>query len=302
MQVGRILDALGADAAASLIIVASDHGEAFGEHGEITHTLFVYDTTLRVPLIMNGAGILPNVINPPISLVDVVPTVLPLLGLKGPSGDGIDFGPALRGAAISDRELYAESFAPLFDFGWSPLRTIRSGGFKFIEAPRAELYELSKDPGETLNLAAEQGPRVAELRDRVQRYRHRRSTRRPTDPEALGRLQALGYLSGRGSDHGRRPPRPKGSPGCRGEDGTCRVGRAHGPVLQDALEQILREDPRNPQANLRMGYLLIESKNCSGARPYLTAAIAGHVPGVEAHLGLALCPPPHVGSARPRRR
>jgi choline-sulfatase len=289
VQVGRIVDALGADAAASLIVVASDHGEAFGEHGEITHSLFVYDTTLRVPVIMNGAGIPPSVVNPPISLVDVVPTVLPLLGLKGPSGDGIDLGPAMRGAAISDRELYAESFAPLFDFGWSPLRTIRSRGFKFIEAPRAELYELSRDPGEALNLAAEQGPRVAELRDRVERYPPPAIDKTATDPEALARLQALGYLSGRGSTTAGVRPDPKDRRDVAERMARVASGELDGPVLQDALEQILREDPRNPQANLRLGYLLIESKNCSAARPYLTAAIAGHVPGVDAHLGLALC-------------
>ena len=83
VQVGRLLEALGADAPLSLIVVASDHGEAFGEHGEVSHSLFVYDTTLRVPLIIAGPGVPARTVASPVSLIDIAPTVLPLLGVAG---------------------------------------------------------------------------------------------------------------------------------------------------------------------------------------------------------------------------
>ena len=130
MQVGRVIEALGPEAASSLIVVAADHGEAFGEHGEVSHSLFVYDTTLRVPLIVAGPGTRPVVVTSPVSLVDVAPTVLRLLGVTPFDADGIDLAPSFGGAALAARELYAESFAPLLDFGWSPLRALRRDSFK----------------------------------------------------------------------------------------------------------------------------------------------------------------------------
>ncbi len=142
-QVGRIVEALGTRAASALVVVASDHGEAFGEHGEVSHSLFVYDTTLRVPLIMAGPGVPARTVGSPVSLVDVAPTLLRLLGVTPFDSDGIDLAPALAGAELPARDLYAESFAPLLDFGWSPLRALRSGGFKYIEAPRPELYDTA---------------------------------------------------------------------------------------------------------------------------------------------------------------
>ncbi|MEP6919349.1 MAG: sulfatase, partial [Acidobacteriota bacterium] len=136
VQAGRVIEALGADRAATLVVLAADHGESFGEHGEIGHSLFVYDTTLRVPLLLSGAH-LPTgrTSDQPVTLIDVAPTVLRLLGVQPFDTDGIDLGPALSGAPLPVREIYAESFAPLLDFGWSPLRSIRSGHWKYISAP-----------------------------------------------------------------------------------------------------------------------------------------------------------------------
>jgi choline-sulfatase len=290
VQVGRLMEALGSEASRSLVVVASDHGEAFGEHGEVTHSLFVYDTTLRVPLLISAPGIPSKVITQPVSLVDVLPTVVALLGMKPANVDGTDLSPAFGGAALQDRELYAESYAPLLDFGWSPLRTMRSGGFKFIEAPAAELYDLSKDLGETSNVLAQHGPKAAALRDRVQRFPPPVFEQASVDKDSLGRLQSLGYLArGGGSPASGPRPDPKDRRVLAAKMATVASGELHGAALKSALDDILREDPRNPQANLRLGYVLIESGECPAAIPYLKAAIAGHVPGVEAHLGIATC-------------
>jgi choline-sulfatase len=288
-QIGRLLDALGPDAASSVIVVAADHGEAFGEHGEISHSLFIYDTTLRVPLVLAGPGVPTRTVGSPVSLVDVAPTVLPLLRLARLDSDGVDLSSTFTGADAPGRDLYAESWAPLLDFGWSPLRSLRSQGFKFIEAPRAELYETARDPDETRDLAAADAPRAAQLRDRLARYATGPTEAAPVDRDALARLQALGYASGTP----RSAPGPRPDPKDRREI-AARLsqvvsGELQGPALEAALRRILSDDATNPQANLRLGYVLIESNRCADAVPFLKTAIAAKVPSADPYLGLALC-------------
>ncbi len=305
VQVGKIVDALGPDAATSLIVVASDHGEAFGEHGEVSHSLFVYDTTLRVPLVIAGPSIVPRTIAGPVSLVDVVPTVMKLLDIRGVDADGIDLTPAMSGETMPDRSLYAESFAPLLDFGWAPLRSIRSQGVKYIDAPKPELYDVARDPDETRDVSVSDPARVATLREQVQRYTPASANRVNADPEALARLQALGYVAGGGPDpaQGRpfdlaqgRPfgaaqgrPDPKDRRALAADLARVTSGELSGPGLEATLRRILKDDPRNPQANLRLGYVLLESNRCAAAMRHFTAAIAAHVPTADAHLGLAQC-------------
>ena len=209
-QVGRLLEGLGEARATTTIVVAGDHGEAFGEHGEITHSIFTYDTTLRVPLIMSGAGITRQgaVVKDLVSLVDVAPTMLKTAGIGSFDADGIDLAPAIEGGAVPDRALYAESFAPLLDFGWSPLRTIRRDGWKYIAAPEPELYHLSDDPAETENRIASEPQRAADLARRVDAISSPscRPPLRPSTAKRSRRLQALGYVSGRTTTGARADP------------------------------------------------------------------------------------------------
>ena len=192
----------------TLIIVAGDHGEAFGEHGEYAHSIFVYDTTLHVPLIMNGPAIRAGArVSDPVTLADVAPTAMRLLGAALREVDGIDLVGALGGAAIPKRELYAESFAPLVEFGWAPLRSIRSGPWKFIAAPKPELFDIDRDAGEDRNVAASQPSVTSGFASRASRYADAGlpGTTAP-DPQAAERLRALGYSSGsRQDDNGTRP-------------------------------------------------------------------------------------------------
>jgi choline-sulfatase len=287
--VGRIVDALGSDAAASLIVVTSDHGEAFGEHGEISHSVFVYDTTLRVPLIVAGPGIAPRTIAPPVSLVDLAPTVLGLLDVKPLDADGVDLSTALGGKDVPKRSLYAESYAPLLDFGWSPLRALRSDGMKYIEAPRPEMYDVANDPLELKELSHAQPQRANELADRLQRYSPGSVQAHAMDREVLGRLQALGYASGSGPERGGRRADPKDRVTLAARISEINSGELEGAHLETALRDVLREDRGNPQANLRLGFVLLESDRCPAAIPFLRAAIAARVPTADAHLGLGLC-------------
>ena len=289
-QAGRLIDALGDRKPETLIVAAGDHGEAFGEHGEISHSLFTYDITLRVPLILSGPGIAAGrMIADPVSLVDVAATIARAAGAGRFDSDGVDLKEALDGRTPS-RALYAESFAPLLDFGWSPLRTIRADGWKYIAAPHPELYDLKQDPAETVNLISREPARAADLAHRTDAISSDvlAAGNPAPDRETLARLQALGYVSGRRAAGTARPD-PKDRRELAGAIAQVTSGELQGAALERALRRILQQDPTNPQANLRLGYVLADSNRCRDAAACFTAAIEGHLPGADAHLGLARC-------------
>jgi choline-sulfatase len=288
-QSGRVLEALGDAARESVIVVTADHGEAFGEHGEIAHSIFVYDTTLRVPLIVAGPGIDARAVESPVSLVDVAPTLARLAGLGAFDADGVDLSPALHGGTVAERRLYAESFAPLLDFGWSPLRSVRQDGWKVIDAPRPELYQVSKDFDEQQDLAGSVTARVAALREIVDRYSSASlAARAPADRESASRLQALGYVGTGRSVAGNRVD-PKDRRQLAADMARVTSGELRGKDLERALRSILAADPGNPQASMRLAFTLSESGRCAEAMQHFKTAIANGIPGADPHLGVARC-------------
>jgi arylsulfatase A-like enzyme/Tfp pilus assembly protein PilF len=183
----------------ALVVVTADHGEALGEHDETGHGYFTYETTLKVPLVMRGPGLAANAtVNGTVRLVDLAPTVLSLLG-AAPLGEttGVDLSAHLApgGPAIA-RMTYAESLTPLLQYQWSDLRVMRDGAWKYILAPRPELYDLAADPGETHDLASTQTETAARL---LRVERNRASSKPAAAPslsaDVLQKLGALGYVS-----------------------------------------------------------------------------------------------------------
>ncbi|HEY0875138.1 MAG TPA: sulfatase-like hydrolase/transferase [Vicinamibacterales bacterium] len=287
-QAGRLIDALGDAVTSTLVVVVADHGEAFGEHGEIAHSIFVYDTTIRIPMIFAGPGIPARVVEAPVSQIDIAPTMMGLLGAGPFDADGIDLLPAMRGDTPPQRTLYAESFAPLLDFGWSPLRAVRRDGWKYIAAPKPELYRVSDDHGESQNVIEAQKARVSEMRAEVERFSgDTLPADRNIDPAAAARLQALGYVSG--SRTGTSRPDPKDKRELAARIARVTSGEVQGAALERVLREILAEDPQNPLANLRLGYVLSDSNRCAEAEPRFRAAIDAKYPSADAHLGLAGC-------------
>jgi choline-sulfatase len=289
--VGRLVSALAPVRAQTLVVVAGDHGEAFGEHGEYAHSIFVYDTTLHVPLIMNGPAIRGGArVSDPVTLADVAPTAMRLLGLTLREVDGIDLATALGGAAIPKRELYAESFAPLVEFGWAPLRSIRSGPWKFIAAPKPELFDIDRDASEDRNVAASQPSVTSGFASRASRYADAGlpGTTAP-DPQAAERLRALGYSSGsRQDDNGTRPD-PKDRRELAARIAQVTSGELSGAALVSALEGIVHDDPRNGQAHLRLGFARLQAGDCARAEPEFHAAVSAGLPSADLYIGLASC-------------
>ena len=295
-EAGRLISALGPARADTLIVAAGDHGEAFGEHGEYAHSIFVYDTTLRVPLLMSGPGIPAGArVTEPVTLGDVAPTVMRALGAPMRDVDGIDVSPAFSRAPLPQRELYAESFAPLVEFGWAPLRAVRSGAWKLIAAPKPELFDVANDPGEQVNAIASQAAVAKTMLARADRYSTDalNANGSSVGGEAGERLRALGYSSG--SAIGNQPstgnsrPDPKDRREAAARIAQVTSGELAGPALLTALEGIVGDDPRNGQAQLRLAYARLQAGDCARAEPAFHAAAAAGLPTADVHLGLATC-------------
>lgn len=182
----------------SLVVFTSDHGEGLGDHEETTHGYFVYQSTLHVPLIIHwppGVAPLKNLVDAPASLLDVTPTILETLSVTIPTGMQ---GHSLKNPAA---EVYAESRYAERHFGCSALRSLRAGRYKYIEAPKPELYDLSGDPGERTNLYGTNKSDANAMRQRLISLRNRFPTARASgstalSPEATAALRSLGYLAG----------------------------------------------------------------------------------------------------------
>lgn len=187
----------------TLILVAGDHGEGLGDHEEVTHSLLNYETTLHVPLIIRGPGVpRATVIERRVGLVDVVPTVLELLGRTRAEGiQGESLVPLLAGEARSAPPYYAETVSPRLAQGWGELRTLYWETYKYIHGPRPELFDLEVDPRERADISHERPNLAHQMREQLSRFMadHAGTTRRPPpviDPEVSEHLAALGYLQG----------------------------------------------------------------------------------------------------------
>jgi len=289
--IGRLLDGW-RDIAGTLVVATADHGEAFGEHGEIGHSIFVYDTTLRVPLIIAGGHTPANaVVNAPVTLADLAPTIANWMGFGTFDADGVDLRSVINGAPAPQRALYAESFAPLLDFGWAPLRSLRRDDMKAIAAPRPELYELKTDPDERRNVIEGRADVAREMTERIDRISSTElpSRSEPADEEAVARLRALGYASGGAARSTGTRPDPKDRIAIASRIASVTSGELQGPAVERALNEVLRDDPGNTQAHLRLGYVFAESGRCAAAESQFAAAIAGGLTSADAHLGLAMC-------------
>ncbi|MFG0317311.1 MAG: sulfatase-like hydrolase/transferase [Planctomycetota bacterium JB042] len=218
--VGQLLDGLAARErlADALVVVVGDHGEGLGEHGESTHTIFCYDSTLRVPwLIWAKDRLAPRRVPGTVSVSAVAPTVLDLLDLERPPGmTSRSWAAAAHGAGGGPRggdatPAYFESKAPEFYYGFAPLSGIEADGAKLIVAPRPELYRPEDDPGELRNLIDDEPALAAALKKLHDDHVRRRSTSRGAaaalSERAEAQLRELGYVSagGRGEGDGRDP-------------------------------------------------------------------------------------------------
>lgn len=181
----------------AMIVLVSDHGEGLGDHGEDEHGIFLYRETIAVPLVIKlpGGALAGETVSEATAIVDLVPTMLRQAGIAlPPKLDGVPLFGGGRPAKLAARSIYSETWYPRFHFGWSELHSLVEGSDHFIDAPRAELYDLASDPGEQKNVATENRRRLAAMRDAIAPLKQEASAPSPVSDEEREKLEALGYL------------------------------------------------------------------------------------------------------------
>jgi choline-sulfatase len=264
----------------SLVVLLSDHGESLGDHGEASHGYFIYQSTLAVPLIFHwpgGSRQLHPREEQPAGLIDVGPTVLDFLHLPAP--------PSFEGASLlsgTARPIYAESLHAHDSFGWSPLRSVRAGNFKYIEAPKPELYNLREDPGERVNIVDKNPAEVRRLRGELGKLLAQYSTKQPAPPSGLSPetrrlLGSLGYLApgpganlqGLGADPKDRLPEFQ-----LYEQAMVFLYERRLSEASAALRQLLVRDPHNTLARRDLGDCYLEQHEYAQARTNFQKVLA----------------------------
>jgi choline-sulfatase len=246
----------------SLIVFTSDHGEGLGDHDETTHGFFIYQSTLRVPLIIHwpaGATPMPERVDTAASLLDLSPTILDAVRLPVPQAME---GKSLLAAGGIPADVFSQSVYPQRHFGAAALAALRQGHYKYIDAPRPEFYDLAQDPGESKNLYADKESLASAYRERLhqlrQLYKPRSGATAGTlSPEVIERLHALGYLTGAGPLPNSPPSAvdPKDRIADYEEYGRAIYQASQG-QLEEAntvLEAILARDPDLSDVRLALG-------------------------------------------------
>jgi arylsulfatase A-like enzyme/Flp pilus assembly protein TadD len=271
----------------ALIVVVGDHGEGLGEHHEDTHGIFLYDSTTHVPLLVK----LPNGraagkgIEAQVRTTDIVPTILELVGLPMPEKlDGASLAPLLTGGEATSRAVFGQTDYPL-RFGWAPLRSVRRDGFKFIEAPKPELYELRSDAAELQNKYEPWNEEVQEARKMLVELSPATPTRGPVSPASvpastIDELHALGYLGPADAGSATNVPEPTLLPDPK--DKIEEQNLLHAAMMaaendepekaRAALGKLLLIDDKSAMALMHLGHLELSERNYKKAAEYLRRA------------------------------
>ena len=286
----------------ALIVVVGDHGEGLGEHHEDTHGIFLYDSTTHVPLILK----LPNgqetgrVVDEQVRTTDILPTILELLGIPMPSRlDGASLMPLILGAKSASRPAFGETDYPL-RFGWAPLRSVRQDGFKFIEAPRPEFYDLHSDAEELRNHYVPWDVTVQTLRKTLAEHTAKSPSVGKLSPSTVSsgtidELHALGYLTAADAHSSTNVPEPSLLPDPKDkieEQNLMHIATMASEAGQwakarVALEKLLQLNDKSLMARLLLGHVCLGSNNPKAAEDQFEAAVLLQPGNLEAQLGLA---------------
>ncbi len=275
----------------AVVVVVGDHGEGLREHHEDTHGIFLYDSTTHVPLIVKtpaGSGVKVKVVEAQVRTTDILPTVLDLTRVNASAKlDGESLKPYFAGTNVeaAERVVLGETDYPL-RFGWSPLRSVRLGGVKFIEAPRPEFYDLRQDAGELNNQYEPGKPQVQKFRGmlaEVQANAPLPEPARGVTGQSPDELKALGYV-GRADAGSSNVPSPSSLPDPKDKiEEQNLLHRAMIATDDDreadaiaALRKVLQLDPKSPIALRQLGELELRAGDYAQSAQHLKAALVAH--------------------------
>jgi len=274
-EVGRVLEALRelGQLDTTLVVVTSDHGEGLGDHGESSHGLFVYDATMRVPLLLRHPGSVPagRVVAPLVRLIDVFPTALDLLALPpaAPGIHGVTLRPLLEGKQDPPRQAWLESWLPRLNYGWSELTGVREASWKYIRAPRSELYAVASDRQEARNVIETEAQRAESMRAALAKLEREitpggkpLATAQEPDDATRRALESLGYVAtGKGTlgDSAGADPKDEVGEFERIMEAIGKVARQDWGGAIPALRDLVRDHPRSAYLRTHLGNALRKS-------------------------------------------
>lgn len=300
-QVGELLKGLAARGLAerTLVVLMADHGESLGDHGEFTHGVFLYDSTMHIPLMVAGPGVpAGKVITQQVRSIDVMPTIVDYLGLSpGNQAQGVSLLPAvLEGKSSPANFAYMETLYPKTALGWAELRAVRTDEWKYVAAPKPELYYLAEDPAEARSVKESQKAQAAQLDRQVWEVAGPRESlgklvRIQVDDETLRQLQSLGYASGgtrRDLCIDMSGPDPKDRAHILAVLETVSNHMNHNrfAAAVPLLEEILKEDTTNPLIYKDLGMCYQRLRQFRKAMPVYQQAIQNKADSDETHAEL----------------
>ena len=268
----------------SLIAVMSDHGESLGEHGEDTHGVFLYDSTIRVPLVIKfpNAKFAKQKVSARANLADVAPTLLAATQTPIPSAmQGQSLIPLIGVKDVPDRVSFAENEYPHRGFGWSPLESLRTENFLFVKAPKPELYDQLRDPREQVNLYEKNKLAAVRMAIQLDRFGKRvganalETTATSLDPQSVEKLRALGYMASSAAETSAKGEDPKLHIQVSNDlhDANLRIEEGQETTAIPLLERVVAEDPLIPHAQYFLGVAYKEIHQYDKAIPHLNKAI-----------------------------
>jgi arylsulfatase A-like enzyme/Flp pilus assembly protein TadD len=283
----------------ALIAVAADHGESLGEHGELTHSIFLYDSTIHVPLLLKlpGNRFAGQRVNATASLVDLAPTLLEALGQTPPPAmQGHSLLPMIGNPHPENRPSLATGDHSERSFGWSALVSLRVGKQLFVRAPLPELYDLASDPGAKTNLYRVNRVAALRLASQLDNFVKRVSTGAPQvlqdglDEKSREQLSALGYVaSGKPSPPSRIDPKDRIDVANDMHDASLAIEEGKEATVIPLLLRVVAKDPQIQAAQYYLGIAYSRKGDFAKAMPPLRKAVELRPDALMAQYELAIC-------------
>ena len=307
----------------TVIAIAADHGEAFGEHGERWHGMFLYDETVHVPLLLKlpGEKFGGKRVEERVALADVAPSLLQSANLPIPAAmqaqsllpllDASKSGAGTKSSKPKERAIYSETNYPHRSFGWSELRSWRAQKYLYVQAPKKELYDQSTDPGALKNMAGTANAVVETMDSQLSDFNKKTSSaaddRKQLDPAQEENLRALGYLGSTVDNSSSKEkalvdPKDKIDFANRLHETLFELEDEHFDEAVTQLNDLAKQYPSEASgAYLEFGRVLIHNEKYQEAEPFLRTAIVKAPESSLAHceLGLALIKQGHWDTALP---
>jgi choline-sulfatase len=299
--VGKLLDYLRSQGLYdnALIAVAADHGESLGEHGELTHSIFLYDATIHVPLLLKlpGKRFAGERVSAAASLVDLAPTLLDALGeTPPPAMQGGSLLPLIGNPHPGNRPSFATGDHSERSFGWSALVSLRTGNQLYVRAPKPELYNVASDPGEKINIYPDNHPSAVRLAIQVDNFVKRVSAGAPQalqdglDEKSREKLSALGYVaSAKTGPPSRIDPKDRIDVANDMHDASLAIEEGKEASVIPLLLRVVAKDPQVQAAQYYLGIAYSRKGDFAKAIPPLHNAVELRPDALMAQYELAIC-------------